>query len=60
MDIILVRMEKNSEGFYKRISDLAMEYGVITQKETYTPNHISVGDLRMRYIENLILCICMS
>lgn len=45
MDIILVKMEKDSEDFCRRLTELAMEYGYTTRKETYKTNNISVGDL---------------
>lgn len=45
MDIILVKMEKDSEDFCRRLIELAMEYGYTTCKETYKTNIISVGDL---------------
>lgn len=45
MDIILVKMEKDSEDFCRRLIELAMEYGYTTCRETYKTNNISVGDL---------------
>lgn len=35
MDIILVKMEKDSEYFCRRLIELAMEYDYTTYKEAY-------------------------
>lgn len=45
VDIILVKMEKDSEDFCRRLIELAMEYGYTTQEEIYKTNNIFVGDL---------------
>ena len=53
VDIILVKMEKDSEDFCRRLIELAMEYGYTTRKETYKTNNISVGDLVIIHVRYL-------